>query len=195
MLDINVVKTAAADQKKLLPREIMAHRVSAEAHRHRNMLLGGVSTVLTTLVGTAVFTGLVSQFGLDGKGTTAINPFKGTGMIWVYGLVLLLSVMAPVITALHSFMHNAEDAATHQASVTGYSGVLSGLTLFLAKYGGGDTPPEKIDEALNEYDKIMKEHNSVLGKSLTLTKKAYRAADKVMSATPSGPEKPWWKVW
>jgi hypothetical protein len=176
----DVIERASEDQKRL-PWEIMAHRVSAEAHRHRNMVLGGWATVLTTLVGTAVFTGLVSQFGLDGKGANASNPFKNGGMMTgLYVVVLFLSILAPVIAALHTFMHNAEDAAIHQASVAGYSGVLILLIIFLAKYGDSVPPPEKIDEALNEYDKIMKEYNSVLAKSLTLTKQAYRAAGELM---------------
>jgi hypothetical protein len=181
-----VIQRATEDQQKL-PREIMAHRVSAEDHRRRNMLLGGSATVLTTLVGTAVFTGLVSQFGLDGKSANVTNPFASKGMIWLYGLVLFLSILAPVIAAFHTFRHDAEDAAMHQASVAGYSGVLGQLTIFLAKYGDSVPPPEKIDEALNEYDKIIKEFNSILARSLPLTHEAYRNADKLMGKEPSSP--------
>jgi len=186
----DIVRRAAEDQKRL-PREIMAHRLSAEFHRHRNMVLGGWATVLTTLIGTAVFTGLVSQFGLDGKSKPAVNPFQVKGGIWLYGFVLFLSVLAPVIAALHSFMHNAQDAATHQASVAGYSRVLCRLTIFLAKYGP-DTPPEKTDEALNAYDNIMKEYDSVLEKSLTLTTRAFEKADELMGAAPN---RAWWRIW
>ena len=185
---LNDVVQKAKEHQEKLPREIMAHRVSAEYHRHRNMVLGGSATVLTTLVGTAVFTGLVSHFGLDGKTTNATNPFNTNGMVWLYGLVLLLSILAPVIAALHTFMHNAEDAAMHQASVAGYSGVLGDLTIFLARYGDSGPAPEKIDEALNEYDKIIKEYNSVLAKSLPLTEQAYRAAEKLMKPAGSQAE-------
>jgi hypothetical protein len=174
----DVVLKRASDLEAQLPREIIAHKVSAEYHRHRNMVLGGCAVVLTTLVGTAVFTGLVSQFGLDGKGTTPKNPFSGPGIPWLYAAVLILSILAPVIAALHTFMHDAEDAATHLASVAGYSRVLSHLTIFLARYGESDPPPEKIDEALNEYDKITTDYDSVLGKSLTLTKRAYKSAEE-----------------
>jgi uncharacterized membrane protein len=177
---LNDVLKKAAEEQKMLPREIMAHRVSAEFHRHQNMVLGGLATVLTTLIGTAVFTGLVSQFGLNGKSQGSVNPFAVTGGIWLYGFVLFLSVLAPVVAALHSFMHNAEDAASHQASVAGYTRVECRLTIFLAKYCP-ETPPEKTDEALNAYESIMKERGSVLEKSLTLTTRAYEKADQLMA--------------
>lgn len=177
---LNDVLKKATEEQKMLPREIMAHRVSAEFHRHRNMVLGGWATVLTTLIGTAVFTGLVSQFGLNGKSQSSANPFAVTGGTWLYGFVLFLSVLAPVVSALHSFMHNAEDAASHQASVGGYIRVECRLTIFLAKYGP-DTPPEKTDEALNAYENIVKDRGSVLKKSLTLTKRAYEKADELMA--------------
>jgi hypothetical protein len=70
------------------------------------------------------------------------------------------SILVPVIAALHAFMHNAEDAAKHQVSVAGYSGVLGRLRRFLTKYGDSGPQPEKIDEALTAYDEIMKEYNS-----------------------------------
>jgi hypothetical protein len=177
---LNAVLKKAAEEQKMLPREIMAHRVSAEFHRHWNMVLGGWATVLTTLIGTAVFTGLVSQFGLNGKSKSSIDPSAVTGGTWLYGFVLFLSVLAPVVSTLHSFMHNAEDAASHQASVAGYTRVECRLTIFLAKYGP-DTPPEQNDEALSAYENIMKERGSVLKKSLTLTTRAYKKADELMA--------------
>ena len=174
----------AKKSQEELPREIMAHRVSAEYHRHWNMALGGISTVLTTLVGTAIFTGLVSQLGLNGKGAIQ-NPFAGQGMACLYVVVIFLSISAPILAALHTFMHHAEDAATHRASVEGYADVLRRLTDFLAKYEGPDQAAQNKDEARKDYDDIMKEYNLVLGKSLTLTKKAYRDADKLTTEAAS----------
>ena len=176
---MNDVFKRAREQQRSLPLEIMAHRVSAEAHRHWNMALGGLTTVLTTLVGTSIFTGLVSQFGLNGKGEVR-NPFAAQGMGWLYLIVLLLSISTPVLAALHTFMHHAEDASTHIASAAGYGEVLRRLTTFLAKYDGSNPAPEKRDKALKEYDDIIKEYNSVLAKSLTLTRKAYEAAKSHM---------------
>jgi hypothetical protein len=177
-----VIEDIFAQAKKYhreMPREILAHQLSAESHRHRNMLLGGCATVLTTLMGTAVFTGLVSHFGLDGKSNPSINPFQVKGGIFLYGIVLVFSILAPVLSALHSFMHNAEDAASHQSSAVGYCRVHSLLTIFLAKYEP-NTSPDKIDEALNAYDGIMKEYESTLAKSIPLHEAALDAADEAM---------------
>ena len=185
---MNDIFQRAKKSQEELPREIMAHRVSAEYHRHWNMALGGTSTVLTTLVGTAIFTGLVSQLGLDGKGDIR-NPFANQGMDWFYMVVISLSISAPILAAWHTFMHHAEDAATHRASVEGYANVLRRLTGFLAKYEGSDQVTQDKDEVRKEYDDIMKEYNLVMGKSLTLTKKAYRDADKLTNeaASSKGP--------
>lgn len=175
-----IIQRARADQE-WLPREIMAHRVSAEQHRHVKMVLGGFATVLTTLVGTAVFTGLVGQFGLDGKGTMTSNHLAGKGMVYVYGLILFLSILTPVVAAVHTFRHDAEDAATHQASAAGYCDVLDQLTIFLARFDNDSPLPlDQVDRALSEYEKITKQYNSVLAKSLTLTKQAYRMANKTL---------------
>ena len=80
-------------------------------------------------------------------------------------------------------MHHAEDASTHRASVEGYANVLRRLTIFLAEYDDSNPTVEK-NEALKAYDEIMKEYNSVLGKSLTLTKRAYKKADKKLRKDP-----------
>lgn len=165
----------ARDDRARLPLEVMAHRLSAEYHRHRNMVLGGLSTVLTTLVGTAVFTGLVSQLGLTGEGELR-NPFAGEGMDWFYIAVVVLSVSAPIAAALHSFVHDAEDAATHKASAEGYANVMRRLTVFLARHDVPGLTPDGLRSAIQEYDEIMTEYTVVLGRSIPLTKSAYRAA-------------------
>jgi len=168
---LNEVFTKAVKCQERLPREIMAHRVSAEYHRHWNMTLGGFATVLTTLVSTSVFTGLV-------KAATSTKPFSAEP---VYAVVLILSVFAPIIVALNTFMHHAEDSATHRASVAGYAGVLNELTIFLAKYGDSSPPPEKTDEALKDYNDIMNKYVSVLQNSITLTSSAYKAGDRLLA--------------
>jgi hypothetical protein len=179
---MNDIFKSAKKYQEELPREVMAHKLSAEYHRHWNMALGGLSTVLTTLVGTAIFTALVSQLGLDGKGEIR-NPFAGQGMDWLYVIVMLLSIAAPILAAVHTFMHHAEDASTHRASVEGYANVLRRFTVFLAQYDDSNPAGEKRAEALKEYDEILKEYTSVLGKSLTLTEKAYTNADKMLRSS------------
>ncbi len=173
---IDVFKSAMEIQTQL-PREILAHTVSAEYHRRWNMRLGVLSTVLTTLVSTAIFTGLVSQLGLNGKGTIR-NPLTDHGMDWLYLIVIILSISAPIISALHTFMHHAEDASRLSASVEGYSSVLRRLTTFPTKYEGSNSAGDKKLEALKEYDEIMKEYNFVLGKRITITNHEYKKADK-----------------
>lgn len=179
----NIIKDAA-EQQRQLPREIMAHRVSSEHHRHRHMVLGALATVLTTMVGTSVFTGLVSYFGLDGKGQSHSpieSPFVHGGMMWLFFAVLLLSISAPIVAAWHTFLHDADDASTHKASAVGYAEVLRRLTSFVARHETPSPTPEGEKEAIREYDDIMKQYNSVLEGSITLTKHAYKSADKLLA--------------
>lgn len=180
---IDILKKARQDHE-MLPREIMAHRLAAEYHRHWHMALGGISTVLSTLVGSAVFTTLVRQLGVDGKHDIQFPLAVDQGIDWFYWLILLLSIIAPVLAALHTFMHHAEDAATHRASVEGYANVHRQLTIFLATYDDSNLSAE-ANAALKKYDEIMQAYNSVLGKSLTLTKTAYHRADKKLRKQPA----------
>ena len=180
----NVYDSAVEIQREL-PREIMAHKLAAEHHRKYSMILGGLSTFLTTLVGTAIFTGLVSQLGMDGTAELR-NPFQGQGMQWGYLIVMLLSVLTPIVAALHTFMHHAEDASTHRASAEGYTNVLRRFTTFLTKYEDFNSTRDMKNEAAGEYDEIMIEYCSILGKSLTLTRGAYRNADKRLKKKENG---------
>jgi hypothetical protein len=173
---MNNIFDDARTRKAEIRLQIIAHGLSAEFHRHRNMVLGGVSTVLTTFVGTTIFTELVSQLGLNGKGTIRIHQ----GMDWFYLTVILVSISTPILAALHTFLHDLEDAVTHRASVEGYANVLNRLTVFLSTYDGSGPPAQNNDNVRKEYADIMKEYNSVEGKSLTLTNKAYRDARKVI---------------
>ena len=60
----------------------------------------------------------------------------------------------------------------------GYENVLRRLKIFLAKYDAPNLAAEEKNAALKEYDEIMKEHSFVIGRSLTLTDKAYKKADR-----------------
>ena len=145
------------------------------------MRFGGVSTTLTTMVGTAVFAAIVTKFGLDGRGNSPTTPCSQSLCgSWVCWAVLVLSVAAPALSALYTFRHDAQDAAAHQISAAGYAGVLTHLTIFLARYERPDLTAEKEDEAVQSYDQVMTEYRAVLEKSITLTNDAYRSADRKM---------------
>src|ERR1041384_7965331 len=104
---MNEILTNATKYQDHITREAKAHYLSAEYHRHQHMFLGALATIVTALVGTGIFAGLVSQLGLEGKAPFSI---PSSGLAWLYWVVALLSISAPVLTAFHTFLHHAEDA-------------------------------------------------------------------------------------
>ena len=172
---MNDILTNAKKYRDKITREAKAHYLSAEYHRHQDMFLGAIATIVTALVGTGIFAGLVSQLGLEGK-----SPFSipSSSLAWLYLIVALLSISAPVLTALHTFLHNAEDAQKHKASEANYNRVVQRLDIYLSRYADLDSAAEKKEEALREFEDILKEYNIVRESSLTMPRKAYEDAEK-----------------
>jgi hypothetical protein len=83
----------------------IAHERSAEWHRSLGEKLGGLEKGISTIVGTAIFVGVASQLGLDGKGTISIPAGYLASALYI--VVLLLLISAPLLTALQMFRFEA----------------------------------------------------------------------------------------
>lgn len=166
------VLTKAIEYRKLFSLLKIAHELSAEWHRSLGEKLGGAEKGIASIVGTGIFVGVVSQFGLDGSETLNI-PVSATAR-FLYFLLLLILLTAPLLTALQMFRKDAEQANSHRDSYSTYGRLEQRIDIFLLKYS---TEADRI-EALKELDEISKELQIIRSKSITLTKKAYKDAEE-----------------
>jgi MFS family permease len=98
------------------------------------MRLGIVATIVSALVGTALFAGLARQFGTDDK-----QPVLGltSGWLWLgFAIIALLSISAPVLTGLQTFLKYSEQAEKHKATAVSYDRLRQRLDVFLLRFVG-----------------------------------------------------------
>jgi hypothetical protein len=145
-----------------------AHLVSAEDHRGRDVRWGIATVALSALVSTAVVTGLAKQFTL-GNGST---PWSWQTLVAVVISVPLVS--APILTAIYKSMHNAEDAASHNASATRYDRLARKYDLFLVQYTGADA--SKREEAIKALRELDTQYGNARENNITLTDEAIEKA-------------------
>ena len=166
---MNDLVTNAQRYMKTAHREAKAHQISAEYHRHHDMVFGTITTVVTAVVGTSIFAGLVSKLNVAGTGGVQIS----SGMAWV---VALVSIVAPALTAVRALLHDAKDADEHKSGMDHYNHLGRRLDSFCLRFADGGSAGERRDEALREWEDIMKDYDKV-PQMPTVTKEAYKAAD------------------
>lgn len=177
---MNDILEKAKEYWKLVATKAIAHEVSAEYHRARGVRLGIVATALSAMVGTAIFAIITKQLGLDGQGN--ISLLTG-GWAWVisggFGLFLIL---APVLTGVHTYLNDPQQAERHQASSARYYRLEQTIDRFLLRYTDANSATTKREEALKEFEDISKEIEAVTDNSLTLTDSAYAKATARLAA-------------
>jgi hypothetical protein len=161
-----------------------AHLASAEYHRSRDMRLGVAAILLSTLISTAVFSGIAKRFTLSSDGKlTQLTPESGRlTKILVWGGFLsssILLVAAPTLTAVHKFMHNAEDAASHNVSSSRYDRLARQYDLFLAQYAGAQA--SKRDEVIKALRDLDTQYGAAREKNITLTEEAKEDAGRIVA--------------
>lgn len=67
----------------------ITHKKSVEWHRCLGVKFGGIATVPSALVGTAIFATIMSQLDLDGQGQIS-PPSGGWALLGYAGFVLIL---------------------------------------------------------------------------------------------------------
>jgi hypothetical protein len=144
----------------------------ADYCRRNHMRLGVVATVVSTLVGTAIFAGLATRAGSDSGGTLPTN-LGGWGLLG-YVLVALFSMSAPVLTGLQTFLKYSEQAEKHKATAVGYDLLRQRLDLFMLRFQ--DTPDASRDAALKQLEEIVSEFGRIAEGSLTIPDRVYDAA-------------------
>ncbi len=165
----------------------VAHRLSAEHHRHRGVKLGAVAAIISAIVGSTVFVTLITRVGLNGKGTISV-PSEG----WAWAAYLgfaFLSILAPVLTGLQTFLNDPEQAAQHTDSWAEYSRLEARLTSLIRSCNRGMLTSTQIEDAEKEMEEISNQIQATSKKSLQLTEPAIKKAEaQIRSERSSGDE-------
>ena len=136
------------------------------------MRLGIAATTVSALVGTALFAGLARQFGTDGKQAIAGFP---SGWLWVgFAMIALLSIGAPVLTGLQTFLKYSEQAERHKATAVSYDRLRQRLDVFMLRFVA--EPDSERANALKEFQAIVDEFGSVAESSATIPDHVYDSA-------------------
>lgn len=168
------VLVKAKDYQEDVAVRAKAHENSAEWHRWRGEVLGNTTTIVSGIVGSAIFLTISSQLGL-GK-----NEFSWPAAGWslaVAVFVCFLSVLAPVLSGIHGRLNDANQVGTHMVLASDYGRLRRQLDNFLLSYADLSSSLETREEARREFGKISVSIGEVRP-SLTLTPKAIARAKK-----------------
>ncbi|MDH4260077.1 MAG: SLATT domain-containing protein [Gammaproteobacteria bacterium] len=172
------ILATAEEYREVVAKRAIAHEKSAEWHRKRGAQLGVSATILSAVVGTTIFATITSQMGLDGKGSITF-PQGGIALL-LYIVVFAPLVLAPVLTGVHAYVNDPEQAAKHKRSWAGYYRLQQRIDLLLLKYGDANAQGDEREEAIKELEAVSKEIESLCDDSITLTTRAYADADAEM---------------
>jgi len=154
----------------LARQDAMGHLVAAEYHRSKDMQFGVASIALSTLVSAGVFVGLSKQFTLDNSHSE---------ISWILTIVIsAVLVGSPILTAVYKFMHNAEDAASHNTSAARYDLLVRHYDLFLMEFADADA--SKRDQAIKALRDLDAQYAAARENNITLDDKAKIKAKELL---------------
>jgi hypothetical protein len=174
----------AKQERENIRKRAIAHDRSAEHHRKRGVRLGVTSTIVSAIVGSAVFVAVMSQLGLSGKGAISL-PSDGWARLLFLG-VALLSILAPVLSGVNTVLNDPQEAGKHRTSSARYDGVQGRIVRFIAQYEDGDPVGTEREKALKEYEDIRKEVAAIKAEAPTLTDRAEKEAGLRPVDSPTG---------
>lgn len=177
MTPLNDVLERAKEYREVVARRAIAHEKSAEWHRKRGARLGVGATILSAVVGTAIFATITSQLSLAGEKATITLPRDGWATL-LYLLVFAALILAPVLTGVHTHVNDPEQAEKHKRSWGGYYQIQQRLDLFLLRYADASDPSNRREKAIDELEVISREIKSLCDESITLTSRAYANAEE-----------------
>lgn len=177
-----LLSDAAAEQRDA-HRRAVAHELSAESHRAKGVWLGLSATILSAIVGTAIFAIVAARLGLDGKGTLSV-PREFWSRVAFYG-VIVLSILAPVLSAAQLFLNEPSQVAAHTKSKAKYYKRKKQLDKFLRTYVDTELSGAEMERANRELGEILKLDDDEEDDDISLTPQAYEAADRQLALSKS----------
>src|ERR1700733_11797 len=138
-----------------------AHYDMAERAKIRHKKLGIPVTALTAIAGTSIFAGLSS-----------------TKKLWLQITAGLLSLLAAVLAALHTFLNFSEDSAQHKSAAvefgSGAASIRCFLFFFLALGDASTQPPREL--AIKQFVEIGDALQGISAHAPTIPDSVYDAA-------------------
>ena len=142
-----------------------SHYDMAERAKIRHKRLGIPVTVLTAIVGTAIFATLSSQ-------THNLRIQIATG---------LLSLTATVLAALQTFLNYSDQSAQHKSAAVKFEAIQHRLDIFILKLAAGDL---QRDAALKEFEEIGQTLHDISAQAPTVPDSIYDAAHPIRAKAP-----------
>ena len=168
---MNDLYQKALDYREYAAIKSNAYYATANHHRRNHMRLGVIATIVSALVGTALFAGLATRFNVDGK-----QPFAAPSgwAVFAFLIVAALSIASPILTGLQTFLKYAEQAEKDRSTAVGYDNLRQRLDLFMLRLNG--TPEADRPTALKELTEIVDEFHSISQNSGIIPDRVYDAA-------------------
>jgi hypothetical protein len=166
--------TDASNSRNDAHRRAVAHELSAEWHRKVGVRLG------LAIASASIFATVTASLGLDGKGTLTI-PQEFWSLVLFYGVIALL-ILAPVISAWQTSLNEPDQVKRHTSDSAGYYREKERLDRFIRKYENVNLADEARESAIKELDEISTAIAKLREKSISLTTRAYKDADKRLSS-------------
>ena len=157
----------AEDYRHYAQKKSNAHYKMSELAKGRHVKLGIPVTVLTAIVGTAIFATLSSP-------TFATPVQVGAG---------LLSLTAAVLAALQTFFNFADVAAQHKDAASSYEAVRHQLDWFLLSYSSW-VAASSLEAPLKELRLIASSLDEIAKKSPTVPDAVYDASQTRVAERP-----------
>ena len=159
-------------------RSAVAHELSAESHRKVGVRLGLASTALSAIASASIFATISASLGLNGKGTLTI-PQEPLSLVLFYGVIALL-LLTPVLNACLTYLNEPEQVKQHTSSYADYYHEKERLDRFIRKYENVNLAEdqEARNNAMKELDEISAALTKLRRERISLTDRAYAAADK-----------------
>ena len=137
-----------------------AHYRAAKIANQGHVLLGAPATLISTIVGTAIFA------SLNGNPNNSVKIFAG-----------LISLLGAALSALQTFFKFSELAEKHRLAGANYGDVKRKLELFLLRYESSEHPAES--EAIADLVQLAGVLSRLAKESPDIPDAAYRKAIKI----------------
>jgi hypothetical protein len=144
---ISLLKEWQDDARVLL----YAHLATAEKNRRLNMAIGGCSVMLSAIVGTSVFSAL-------GK-----NSSK-----YLQILIGIISILAAVLTALHTFLNLSDQVNKHQMAGSGFAALHKQLEqLIVCTPTSNEVLNDQMNQIRERWDKLRADSPAMSARTLS----------------------------